>query len=1233
MGRRTAGADVSGATAPPVSGNVRHELARLIACTRQDAAGVEDVTDLLWMAGIVGLRPANDSSGQPSPGPTPASTDRSDVEPPHRVPSGTATDESPSEQTVQVFSASDPGADSPAQQSSRRGEGIRVPQPPALTAKIDCARALRPWRQFIPAPVQRHLDERATAAASAEARRLLPVWREGRQLRYSVDLVVDCAPTMAVWHKLAAELGFLLGHHGSFRDVRCWHLDTSKSSPRIAPFRRNRTNPSGLSSRWHQRLDDTSGRRLLLVLTDGVGPAWRAEDLRGALARWSRSRPVAVLQVLPRRLWHRTALHALPVDARVADLRLPLVTWDAQAPLFRVSPVAEPTDPGWVLVMELDAEWLGPWSTLFSQRVVGRTRMLATPLAAALPVDSHRHLVRSVQKQPQEPLDPAARVSRFRSGASHYAFRLACHLSAAPLSLPVIRLVQRATVPESGPMELAEVLLSGLLRRRSTPQPDEDPETVVYDFLPGVRDELLSSLTKRESVHVLADVVGRVSGHVARTFGGTLDFRALAADPVGDPITGGQPLPTDALPFAEVAVAVLRGAGGAHRELAHRLSQALAVEPDAESVHRRARLTSGDGGDAASRIRLDIMVDMVSLLSTVPALESASARELLTEMVGDDAGSRPSLPRGSAPRVQLLHLVRFCAKSQMLVGLVQHLRSMAPDLSQVGELQRLAEQWEALDKFPVLAERWTFLKDALAGLSLSYSDRSRLFRRATGQQAADPPSHCSNPWDDLIHLALRGADAGKPPPWMRYLDQCGTFMEMDTAGEVLALNRTWAMRFGSLHELDLMRTVKATELPVDVVQDPSQGFTVLPGGTARGPDITVSFDVLGHDRIRARMYGPALAARSSSEHRADLAVGPAEVQTAAVRLRRLWQDLLVEESPPDDGDPLVDLRTRPTEELHRTLSQLAQEGQWLLFDLLLGGEERQTRQFREHLAGVLAAHERLRVRFDSELRIPWPMVCLRPEDVPQPAAEPSPTDINRRFLGYRHLIEQTDGYPPLPGRAGVPQEVPEIPTVSLNHDVMMDAQGRTRADEVAAVLARDTHFVERTTRSELMDDLADPGMSEQLMYFWCHGNSVQEGGGAPSSALALSDGTPIDAAAVRQWRRSMGDGGAFQPFVLLNACNSGALRGDYDVTSLGQALIREGAKGVLAPEIQMPQSFAAEYALQFLTRYLAGHETAGEVVHSVARHFAEMLHNPLALTYALHYGMDARLERSGSSAT
>lgn len=86
--------------------------------------------------------------------------------------------------------------------------------------------------------------------------------------------------------------------------------------------------------------------------------------------------------------------------------------------------------------------------------------------------------------------------------------------------------------------------------------------------------------------------------------------------------------------------------------------------------------------------------------------------------------------------------------------------------------------------------------------------------------------------------------------------------------------------------------------------------------------------------------------------------------------------------------------------------------------------------------------------------------------------------------------------------------------------------------------------------------------------------------------------------------------------------------GNADLAYLGRALVETGARGVLGPQIEMPQAFAAEYALEFLTRYLPGTDTAGTVTHAVARHFADELRNPLGLAYALHCGMDARLERA-----
>ncbi|WP_128092368.1 CHAT domain-containing protein [Streptomyces resistomycificus] len=304
------------------------------------------------------------------------------------------------------------------------------------------------------------------------------------------------------------------------------------------------------------------------------------------------------------------------------------------------------------------------------------------------------------------------------------------------------------------------------------------------------------------------------------------------------------------------------------------------------------------------------------------------------------------------------------------------------------------------------------------------------------------------------------------------------------------------------------------------------------------------------------------------------------------------------------------------------MSELTKYGAHLLFDVLLGRGGGAIKRFREELVTVLRCERPLRVRFDSDFPIPWPMLCLPPDS----GDEPGPAGLFHRFLGHRHLVEHTGSHYAEIGedQAGPP---PAVPSVSLNHDTGIDRRGRTRAAEVAEVLARGGTLTERTTRPQLERALADAGLDEQLMYFWCHGQFQSADPEPPHLVVRLTDQRPIDAYTVQAHRPPRRACVPFRPFVLLNACYAG-LPGNADLAYLGRALIETGARGVLGPQIEMPQVFAAEYALEFLTRYLAGEGTAGEIAHAVARHFADELHNPLGFAYALHCGMDARLERA-----
>jgi hypothetical protein len=403
------------------------------------------------------------------------------------------------------------------------------------------------------------------------------------------------------------------------------------------------------------------------------------------------------------------------------------------------------------------------------------------------------------------------------------------------------------------------------------------------------------------------------------------------------------------------------------------------------------------------------------------------------------------------------------------------------------------------------------------------------------------------------------------------------------------------------------------------------------------------------------MSGPALQALRIGEHRADLAASPHGIRAAAARLRGRWKEVLVDHQPVDgQGRALIgrqrpyassaDLSGEPEEDLRKVLTELTRSGASLLFNDLLGGDDRPTVWFRTYLSDVLSRNEGLRIRFDSDvLHLPWPMLCLEPED------SQSLDGLFARFLGHRHQIEHTgDAYPsfayrPLRRAANSRSWFAQWrksegsrflrwwnreaqAAVSLNHDPQVGV--KTRAREVAAVLAEGTRYAERTTYDDLVRALEQQDLDEQLMYFWCHAEFVSNVSEPPRLAIKLSDGQFFDGHTVRELRAPYRElPTPFRPFVILNTCYGGVPAGDGDRAFLGRRLIEYGAQGVLGPQIEMPQAFAAEYALEFITRFLRGKDTAGKISHDLARQFAAKYRNPLGCAYALHCGMDARMER------
>ncbi|THA70343.1 hypothetical protein E6P78_10280 [Streptomyces sp. A0958] len=415
-------------------------------------------------------------------------------------------------------------ADAPRTGGARSGADARatvlplgVPAAPVLPAPLELTRALRPLQRYHPvsAPLRRVLDETATAERSARAGGvIMPVFRGVRRGDAIVQCVMDASSSMLVWDRLFGELQQIFAQLGAFRDVQVRYLHqgpdggcTVSRSP----------DPAAAPLHSADRLSDPTGRRVTVVVSDCAGPLWRSGHAHRLLHQLARLAPVAVLQPLPQRMWNRTRLPvtfgSLTRGEGPAGAALLKVTGDAgTGPAAHPGALAVPVLPP---VPDALAAWARLLSGTGAASVPGAVGWVRSDQPAA-PARRRGDTLSSLQL-----------VSRFRSTASPVAGQLAVYLAAAPLYLPVMQLVQRTMLPHSGPAELAEVLLSGLLKRVD----GGTGRGQWYTFEPDVQEALLGPLGRDEALLVLK----HCSQYIEQRFGkGGPNFPALAYAQLGD---------------------------------------------------------------------------------------------------------------------------------------------------------------------------------------------------------------------------------------------------------------------------------------------------------------------------------------------------------------------------------------------------------------------------------------------------------------------------------------------------------------------------------------------------------------------------------------------------------------------------------------------------------------------------------------------------------------------------
>ncbi|NES86289.1 MAG: formylglycine-generating enzyme family protein, partial [Moorea sp. SIO2B7] len=384
---------------------------------------------------------------------------------------------------------------------SREAIPIKVPAAVALRNSLALGRALRPLMRNVPSATETILDEEATVYQIAESKIWLPVLKPASERCLELALVVEKTSSTAVWKQTIIELQHLVKHHGAFRDVRTWELRITETKVNLFP----QTSTGRYDSTPHppQVLIDPKKQRLILLVSDCISVAWRRQLIQPVLELWGRNGLLTILQLLPERLWERTALGSeTPVQLHslspgVVNSQLIVKPWDEDdiGLLLEVGNREQGTGNSKSIQnkssINVPVVTLEPYPLLaWSQVIAGQGNVSTVGFNFDVSEKPQAQRIAVDGELTQAQLTAPALVSRFRATASPMARRLAGLMAAAPVSLPVVQLIQQTLLPKSAQIHVAEVFMSGLLQSIKPVDQDSNPDYIEYDFKPGVRELL-----------------------------------------------------------------------------------------------------------------------------------------------------------------------------------------------------------------------------------------------------------------------------------------------------------------------------------------------------------------------------------------------------------------------------------------------------------------------------------------------------------------------------------------------------------------------------------------------------------------------------------------------------------------------------------------------------------------------------------------------------------------------
>ncbi len=432
------------------------------------------------------------------------------------------------------------------------GMPISPPDTTFLRNTLLLGRLARPLIKKIDSATQNELDIRRTIKDTAEYSlgiqkrdkkeklTIIPHYKAKKVRSLDTLLIIEECSSMVIWKDMASEVQDWLERLGAFRDVKLYRMGWHETAKKVE------INPlfSQVQTLSPKDLNHPRGERLILFFSDCTSPAWYQGHYNKVLKEWVTKQVVTLLSPFPEKLWERTALsQGWRVQLQNGYPRRPSQQWSMKTlpDLLSIKleieyeendvEKEEKISLNKYIKKELESNYfplpilsltphsLAAWSQVVDGNdyaVCAGRLMDSSPKFDGLPPLS--------SDIPSPETEPEKAIKFFENTASYSAWELIKKLSAVPVNLSVIRLIQQELISYSTPSDVAEIILSRLLKSTTSFDFSVNPNTLEFEFVGDIREFLWKELGRTRAIEVIAKLSDYIAQKIRLT---TRNFYAL----------------------------------------------------------------------------------------------------------------------------------------------------------------------------------------------------------------------------------------------------------------------------------------------------------------------------------------------------------------------------------------------------------------------------------------------------------------------------------------------------------------------------------------------------------------------------------------------------------------------------------------------------------------------------------------------------------------------------------